>query len=235
VLERSELELIAAACREHDVIALTDEVYEHLVYEGEHVPLATLPGMAERTITVSSIGKTHSVTGWKIGWACGPADLIGRLRAVKQYLTFAGGTPLQHASAAALGFPDSVAAELADALRAKRGRLAAGLRAAGFDVFDSAKLTARPCARACRTSPASRQSRSRRLRPPHGRRRDRCCASRSASATRCWTTRSNGFQPGLQTGRRADRLAEPVARASSGGQLGLGLRGRRVTRAAHLP
>jgi N-succinyldiaminopimelate aminotransferase len=138
VLERSELELIAAACREHDVIALTDEVYEHLVYEGEHVPLATLPGMAERTITVSSIGKTHSVTGWKIGWACGPADLIGRLRAVKQYLTFAGGTPLQHASAAALGFPDSVAAELADALRAKRGRLAAGLRAAGFDVFDSA-------------------------------------------------------------------------------------------------
>jgi N-succinyldiaminopimelate aminotransferase len=138
VFERSELELIAAACREHDLIALTDEVYEHLVYDGEHIPLATLPGMASRTITVSSIGKTYSVTGWKIGWACGPRELIARLRAVKQYLTFAGGTPLQHASAVALGFPDSVAAELADALRAKRDRLAGGLRAAGFDVFDSA-------------------------------------------------------------------------------------------------
>jgi N-succinyldiaminopimelate aminotransferase len=138
VLERAELELIAAACLEHDLIALTDEVYEHLVYDGEHIPLATLPGMAERTITVSSIGKTHSVTGWKIGWACGPPALIGPLRAVKQYLTFAGGTPLQHATAAALGFPDSVAAELADALRAKRDRLAAGLRAAGFEVFPSA-------------------------------------------------------------------------------------------------
>ena len=138
VFERSELELIAAACREHDLIALTDEVYEHLVYDGEHIPLATLPGMASRTITVSSIGKTHSVTGWKIGWACGPRELIARLRAVKQYLTFAGGTPLQHATAVALGFPDSVAAELADALRAKRDRLAGGLRAAGFDVFDSA-------------------------------------------------------------------------------------------------
>ena len=138
VLERSELELIAAACREHDLIALTDEVYEHLVYDGEHIPLATFPGMASRTITVSSIGKTHSVTGWKIGWACGPPALIGRLRAVKQYLTFAGGTPLQHASAVALGFPDSVAAELADALRAKRDRLAVGLRAAGFDVLNSA-------------------------------------------------------------------------------------------------
>jgi N-succinyldiaminopimelate aminotransferase len=138
VFERPELELIAAACRERDLIALTDEVYEHLIYDGEHIPLATLPGMAGRTITISSIGKTHSVTGWKIGWACGPGALIARLRAVKQYLSFAGGTPLQHASAAALGFPDSVAAELADSLRAKRDRLAGGLRAAGFEVFDSA-------------------------------------------------------------------------------------------------
>jgi N-succinyldiaminopimelate aminotransferase len=138
VLDRSELELIAGACREHDLIALTDEVYEHLVYEGEHIPLATLPGMAERTVTISSIGKTHSVTGWKIGWACGPAELIGQLRAVKQYLTFAGGTPLQHATAAALRFPDSVAGELTSALRSKRDRLASGLRAAGFEVFESA-------------------------------------------------------------------------------------------------
>jgi N-succinyldiaminopimelate aminotransferase len=138
VLDRAELELLAAVCREHDLVALTDEVYEHLVYEGEHTPLASLEGMAERTITVSSIGKTHSVTGWKIGWACGPAELIARLRAVKQFLTFAGGTPLQHASAVGLGLPDSVAAELAQTLRGRRDRLAVGLREAGFEVFDSA-------------------------------------------------------------------------------------------------
>ena len=113
VLDAGELELLAAACRAHDVIALTDEVYEHLVFEGRHIPIATLPGMAERTITVSSLGKTFSVTGWKIGWASGPPELIERLRAVKQFLTFAGGTPLQHAAAAALALPDEVFMELA--------------------------------------------------------------------------------------------------------------------------
>jgi N-succinyldiaminopimelate aminotransferase len=138
VLDAGELELLAAVCRERDLVALTDEVYEHLVYEGEHIPLASLEGMAERTITVSSIGKTHSVTGWKVGWACGPAELIARLRAVKQFLTFAGGTPLQHASAVGLGLGDEVAAGLAATLRGRRDRLAGGLREAGFDVFDSA-------------------------------------------------------------------------------------------------
>jgi N-succinyldiaminopimelate aminotransferase len=138
VLDGDELALLAATCRERDLIALTDEVYEHLVFDGTHVPIATLPGMAERTLTVSSIGKTYSVTGWKIGWASGPADLIARLRGVKQFLTFAGGTPLQHAAAAALALPDEVAGELADALRAKRDRLAEGLRGAGFDVLPSA-------------------------------------------------------------------------------------------------
>jgi len=138
VLDGDELELLAASCRKRDLIALTDEVYEHLVFDGTHVPIATLPGMAERTLTVSSIGKTYSVTGWKIGWASGPAELIARLRAVKQFLTFAGGTPLQHAAAAALALPDEVAGELAGALRAKRDRLADGLRGAGFDVLPSA-------------------------------------------------------------------------------------------------
>ena len=138
VLDGDELELLAAACRERDLIALTDEVYEHLVFDGTHTPIATLPGMAQRTLTVSSIAKTFSVTGWKIGWASGPAELIARLRAVKQFLTFAGGTPLQHAAAAALGLPDEVAGELASALRAKRDRLAAGLRGAGFDVLPAA-------------------------------------------------------------------------------------------------
>ena len=137
VLDAGELELIAAACREHDLVALTDEVYEHLVFDGIHIPIATLPGMFERTVTVSSIGKTHSVTGWKIGWATGPAELIERVRAVKQFLTFAGGTPLQHAAAAALALPDEVPAELAAALRGKRDRLSAGLRSAGFDVLPS--------------------------------------------------------------------------------------------------
>ena len=93
--------------------------------------------MAERTITVSGIGKTHSVTGWKVGWASGPVELISRVRAVKQFLTFAGGTPLQHAAAAALALPDAVVDELAASLARKRDRLAEGLAAAGFDVLAS--------------------------------------------------------------------------------------------------
>jgi N-succinyldiaminopimelate aminotransferase len=138
VFDQSELELIAGACREHDVIALTDEVYEHLVFDCDHIPIATLPGMFERTITVSSLGKTFSVTGWKIGWASGPAELIARLRGVKQFLSFAGGTPLQHAGAAALRLPSEVIEDLVRDLRRKRDRLAAGLRDAGFGVLPSA-------------------------------------------------------------------------------------------------
>jgi N-succinyldiaminopimelate aminotransferase len=138
VFEREELELVAAACRKHDVIALTDEVYEHIVFDGRHLPLAGLEGMAERTVTVSSVGKTFSVTGWKVGWASGPAELIGRLREVKQFLTFAGGTPLQYAAAAALGLPASVAEEMAGRLADKRDRLTSGLRSVGFGVLPSA-------------------------------------------------------------------------------------------------
>jgi N-succinyldiaminopimelate aminotransferase len=137
VLDRDELEAVAAVCRDHDLIAVTDEVYEHLALEGEHVPLATLPGMAQRTLTISSVGKTFSLTGWKIGWATGPAELVGALRAVKQFLSFAGGTPLQHAAAAALGLGDEVPARLADELRAKRDRMVAGLRDAGFAPLPS--------------------------------------------------------------------------------------------------
>jgi N-succinyldiaminopimelate aminotransferase len=135
VLDRSELEAVAAVCREHDLIAVTDEVYEHLVFEGEHVPLATLPGMAERTLTVSSIGKTFSVTGWKIGWACGPAELVAAVRGAKQFMTFAGGTPLQHAAAVALGIAEEHGAQLAAELAAKRDRICAGLERAGFEVL----------------------------------------------------------------------------------------------------
>jgi N-succinyldiaminopimelate aminotransferase len=135
VLSRDELEGIAALCRDRDLIAITDEVYEHLVFEGEHIPLASLPGMAERTLTISSVGKTFSFTGWKIGWASGPADLVGALRRVKQFLSFSGGTPLQHATAVALDAGNPYPAQLCAQLHAKRDRLAAGLREAGFDVL----------------------------------------------------------------------------------------------------
>jgi len=138
VLSRQELELIADACLEHDLIAITDEVYEHLVYDGEHVPLATLPGMAERTLTISSLGKTFSVTGWKTGWAVGPPALVAATRTAKQYLTFAGGTPFQHAGAVALGLGDEVYERLARELRVKRDHLCAGLEAAGLEVLKPA-------------------------------------------------------------------------------------------------
>ncbi|MEA2280950.1 MAG: N-succinyldiaminopimelate aminotransferase [Solirubrobacteraceae bacterium] len=135
VFSRAELEAIAAICREHDLVAICDEVYEHLVFDGEHVPLATLDGMFERTLTVSSLGKTFSCTGWKTGWATGPAGLVGAVRAAKQYLSFAGGTPFQHAGAAVLGMADGWFDELAGTLRERRDRLCAGLEAAGLEVL----------------------------------------------------------------------------------------------------
>src|SRR5215212_1193445 len=135
VLSRGELELVARACIEHDLVAITDEVYEHLVFDGEHVPLATLPGMADRTLTISSLGKTFSVTGWKTGWAVGPRELVAATRTAKQYLTFAGGTPFQHAGAVALRLGDDVYEALARDLRTKRDRLCAGLEAAGLEVL----------------------------------------------------------------------------------------------------
>lgn len=93
VFNRAELDAIAAVCIEHDLVCISDEVYEHLVYAGEHVPIATLPGMAERTLTISSVGKSFSFTGWKIGWCSGPAELVRATRTVKQFLTFAGARP----------------------------------------------------------------------------------------------------------------------------------------------
>jgi N-succinyldiaminopimelate aminotransferase len=135
VLDRGELQTIAELCLERDLIAVTDEVYEHLVFDGEHVPLATLPGMAERTLTISSIGKTFSVTGWKTGWATGPAELVSAVRAAKQFLTFAGGTPFQYASAAALRLGDDWYTAFAAGLQRKRDHLCAGLEAAGLSVL----------------------------------------------------------------------------------------------------
>jgi N-succinyldiaminopimelate aminotransferase len=132
VLSRAELETVAAACIEHDLVCISDEVYEHLVFDGHHIPPATLPGMAERTLTISSVGKSFSFTGWKIGWCSGPAELVAATRTVKQFLTFAGGTPLQHAAAAALHLPAAEVAALRDDLRARRDQLCAGLEEAGL-------------------------------------------------------------------------------------------------------
>ncbi|SER66709.1 succinyldiaminopimelate aminotransferase apoenzyme [Pedococcus cremeus] len=135
VFTRTELELICSLAREHDAWVVTDEVYEHLVFDGlEHVPVATLPGMAERTLTISSAGKTFSATGWKVGWVTGPADAVAAVRTVKQFLTFVGSGPFQPAVAVALGLGDDVYAGLADSLQAKRDLLVAGLRSAGLEV-----------------------------------------------------------------------------------------------------
>jgi N-succinyldiaminopimelate aminotransferase len=136
VFTRAELELIATHCRERDVLAVSDEVYEHLVFDGrEHVPLATLPGMAARTLTISSAGKTFSLTGWKIGWACGPRALVAAVQTAKQFLTFVSGAPFQHAIAHALALPDAYFESFRAGLQAKRDRLCAGLEAAGLDVL----------------------------------------------------------------------------------------------------
>lgn len=132
VLDHAELALVAELCREHDVVAVSDEVYEHLVYEGAHVPLATLSGMRERTVTVSSAGKTFSCTGWKVGWACAPPPLTAALRTAKQFLTYTNGTPFQYAVAAGLALPDVYDGVLAG-YRARRDLLVDGLAAAGLD------------------------------------------------------------------------------------------------------
>jgi N-succinyldiaminopimelate aminotransferase len=137
VLTRDELNGIAQVCIDYDLVCVSDEVYEHLVFEGVHIPIATLPGMAERTLTISSIGKSFSFTGWKIGWCSGPAALVNATRTVKQYLSFAGGTPLQHASAAALALPPTYLDALRDELRANRDTLAAGIAAAGWTPLAS--------------------------------------------------------------------------------------------------
>ncbi len=130
-----ELEEVARVCREHDLLAVTDEVYEHLIFEGRHVPLCSLPGMAERTITISSAGKTFAYTGWKIGWACGPGRLVAAVRTVKQFLTYVNGAPFQPAVATGLALSDEYFEGAAAKLGAGRDRLCAGLEGVGFDVY----------------------------------------------------------------------------------------------------
>ncbi|MCC5947096.1 MAG: aminotransferase class I/II-fold pyridoxal phosphate-dependent enzyme [Nitriliruptoraceae bacterium] len=138
VLDLATLDAIAAVCVANDLLVVTDEVYEHLVYDGAHVPIAMRPGMAERTVTVSSAGKTFSATGWKIGWAIAPPALTAAVRATKQFLSFSGGTPLQAAVAVALASPDGTYARVAEVHRARRDLLVDGLAGLGLGVTRSA-------------------------------------------------------------------------------------------------
>ena len=134
VFSRGELELIAGLCQEFDVIAFTDDIYEHLVFEGEHIPLATLPGMAERTVSIHSMSKTYSVTGWRVGWTIAPADLSIGIRRVHDFLTVGAAAPLQAAAVTALAFPPDYYADLVAGYRERRDILVPALEAAGFRV-----------------------------------------------------------------------------------------------------
>ncbi|HEY2579174.1 MAG TPA: pyridoxal phosphate-dependent aminotransferase [Streptosporangiaceae bacterium] len=135
VLTPEELAAVAELARSRDLLVITDEVYEHLVFDGEHVPIASLPGMRERTVSISSAGKTFSFTGWKIGWVMASAELVTAVKTAKQFLTFVNGGPFQYAIAEALRLPDAYFTGLRDDLRRKRDLLCAGLAAAGFEVY----------------------------------------------------------------------------------------------------
>jgi N-succinyldiaminopimelate aminotransferase len=165
VFSRAELDLICSLAREHDAWVVTDEVYEHLVFDGQrHIPVATLPGMADRTITISSAGKTFSATGWKVGWLHGPADAVAAARTVKQFLTYVASGPFQPAVALALGLGDETYRGVASALQAKRDLLCDGLSAAGltvarpaatyFVIADAAPLGVSDALDFCRQMPA---------------------------------------------------------------------------------
>ncbi len=138
VFSRAELEHIAALCVEHDLIAISDEVYEHLVFDGSHIPIAGLPGMRERTVQISSLGKTFSFTGWKIGHSCAAPALSQALRCAHQFITFCSGSPLQVAAATAYHAPDSYFESFLSEYRSRRDRLCAGLADIGLDVFTPA-------------------------------------------------------------------------------------------------
>lgn len=164
VFTPAELALVAALAREHDAWVVTDEVYEHIVFDRRaHLPMATLPGMRERTITISSGGKTFSATGWKVGWVVGPAAAVAAARTVKQFLTYVASGPFQPAVATALGLGDEVYAALAASLQAKRDLLCQALTAAGlpvsvpggtyFVIADAAALGARDAVAFCRELP----------------------------------------------------------------------------------
>ena len=138
VFTRAELDLIADLCREHDLIAFTDDIYQHLVYEGEHIPLATLPGMAERTVSIDSMSKTYSVTGWRVGWVIASPELTIGIRRVHDFLTVGAAAPLQQAAVAGLTMADGYYDALLAGYRERRDVLLPALAAAGFRVSEPA-------------------------------------------------------------------------------------------------
>jgi N-succinyldiaminopimelate aminotransferase len=135
VLTREETEAIADIAKRHDLLVVTDEVYEHLTYDREHIPFATIDGMRERTVSVSSAGKTFSFTGWKVGWVTGTPEIVNAVRTTKQFLTFVASGPFQYAVAEALTLPDRYFESLAGELKRKRDLMAAGLERIGFEVY----------------------------------------------------------------------------------------------------
>jgi N-succinyldiaminopimelate aminotransferase len=135
VFTRAELAAIARLAVERDLLVVTDEVYEHLAYQGEHVPIVSFPGMRERTVSISSAGKTFSFTGWKIGWVQAAPELVTAVKTAKQFLTFTSGGPFQYAIAKALALPDEYFAALRDELRVQRDLITAGLSEIGFEVY----------------------------------------------------------------------------------------------------
>ncbi|MBM9510214.1 pyridoxal phosphate-dependent aminotransferase [Actinacidiphila acididurans] len=163
VLTREEARAIAALAVEHDLLVVTDEVYEHLVFDGEHIPLISLPGMRDRTVSISSAGKTFSFTGWKVGWVTASAPLVAAVRTAKQFLTYVSSGPFQYAVAEALTLPDTYYTAFRDDLLTKRDLLATGLHDAGFTVHtpqgtyfittDIAPLTDSDALTFCRTLP----------------------------------------------------------------------------------
>jgi len=135
VFTPAELAVVAELACEHDLLVISDEVYEHMVFDGTHLPIMSLPGMAERTVTISSAAKTFSFTGWKIGWVTGSPEVVRAVRTVKQFLTYVSGGPFQYAVAEALALPDHYYASVADDLRPKRDFFCDGLAGAGFEVY----------------------------------------------------------------------------------------------------
>ena len=163
VFTRDELAAIASIAVDRDLLVVSDEVYEHLVFDGEHVPIASFPGMRERTVTISSAGKTFSFTGWKIGWVEATAELVTAVKTTKQFMTYVSGGPFQYAVAEALALPDEYYTALAADLKAKRDLLVPGLAALGFTVYrpqgtyfvttDISPLDTRDGVEFCRTLP----------------------------------------------------------------------------------
>lgn len=237
VFTRAELDLVCALAREHDAWVVTDEVYEHLIFDGvEHVPVSTLPGMWDRTLTISSAGKTFSTTGWKVGWVSGPADAVAAVRAVKQFLTYVGSGPFQPAVATGLGLGDEVYAALASSLQAKRDLLCEGwrrpaCRCPGRPGRISSSPMRRRWARPTRWSSVTgclglrgwSACRSR-CSTTTRRRGGRSCGSRSASATRCSSKRCADSRSCVQPDRPRNAAGPGLpSLRSTGADCGIGV------------